>query len=598
KAYTKYKTITRTPVYELGWNRDTVDFWTYQGLSAEQKVFSWAKTATIKADIALEAPAPWLTTPDSVSLDIAGKRVPLSVNSTGLPSGVHYAKVILQGSSSDVVNPSLTVTYQPDTLVVRLTVGPSPDGIVLLNQPDICDGIELGSSFTFPVDLLTPGATAVNLASSSHSNTGNFALSSTLPAVLAPNAETSLSMTFTPDSVGPFTSIFTVSHNGTNNSSQVMLTCEAIPACVVPTNWIETSLGTPSLTGSACVTGNTYRMTAAGKNIWSKDDEGHFLATPVSGDGEMIMKLNWLTQQDNDTKIGIMFRETLAKDSRNAFLAINPENAIALQYRKNPGESTSKVENKGFYPPQWMKLVRVGNTFTAYHSEDGVTWMVINGGNNPQTFAMSDTIYAGIAFTSHNASALSTAEVQFVSLNFAPVTFPVTLSSFDATLLGESVKIKWEAASEENFSHYEVQRKTGINPEFQAISQVAGRGMPFYTSWDHRPVSGQNVYRLVMHDIDGSIAYSDQVSVMVDVTRAFTVRHLDGDQALELMWESESTPAKISLLDITGRELYSVDKDMQIGSRNLLQLPGLSSGYYLLEVKWNGKSDRRVLSLQ
>lgn len=599
KSFTKYKTITRSPVYELGWNADTLDFWVYAGLPADQKTFLWTKTGSIRADLELESPATWLSFADSVDLDIAGIRTNIAVNSTGLASGTYFANVILQGSAPDVVDPSITAVYTSDTLVVRLTVGPSPDGILLLDQSDLCEKIEVGNSITFPLDILTPGAASISLSSSSFSNASNFALMGSLPSLLAANAHDSIYVTFTPDSAGPFSSVFTVNHLGTGNSTDILLTCDAIPPCELPTDWVEVPLGTPNLIGSACVTGDTYRMTAAGNNIWSGDDEGHFLATQVSGDGEMILKVNWVTEQnDDDAKVGIMFRESLDEDAKNAFICLNPEKAIKFQYRDNTGNGTQKVENKGFYPPHWMRLTRVGNTFTAYHSEDGVTWSLVNDGKNPQTFAMNDTIYAGIAFTSHDVNNLSEAEIQFVSVNFNNVVFPVQLAGFDAELKDRDVQLRWEAASEENFSHYEIQRKSLTSETYEPLAMIPGAGLPVYLAWDHDPLIGMNTYRLVMHDVDGGIAYSDQVAISFEPSQVLSIRKSPGIQAIELAWSGQSTESTVTLMDITGREVMQKSQELQAGQSHLVNIPGLSSGYYLVEVKWNGKAVRKLVRIE
>ena len=596
KAFTQYKTISRNPPYELGWNRDTVDFWVYEGLGATQKVFAWAKSGHLVANVAQVSPAAWLSTPASAELDIAGRRLSFTVNSTGLASGTYFTEVVLSGTGDDLIHPGTPVTYTNDTVVVRLTVGPSPDGVLLLNQPAVCEKVELGQSVSFPVEMITPGAVAISLTGSNLGDS-QFALSGGLPGSLPALGQDSLWITFTPAATGTFNTVFTLTHNGTGGSSLVDLTCSAIPACEVPANWIDTTLGNPSIKGSACVTGSTYRINAGGNNIWSKNDQGRFLATPVSGNGEMVLKINWMDNAHEDTKVGIMFRQNLNDNSPNAFLCLNPEKSVKLQTRTAAGQSTNKVENLGQYAPHWLRLVRTGNSFAAYHSEDGITWALVIGGGNPATISMTDTIFAGIAFTSHVSNVEASAEIQFVSMNFTPVTFPVTLSGFDAKVVGESVLLNWEAASEENFSHYEVQRKSVRGSSFETVRIVAGQSLSSYHAWDHEPQPGTNIYRLGMVDIDGQMEYSDQVEVEIEPKGNFTVRQLPLEQALEINWQAANAAAQVRLLDITGREVSVQSKAFQQGALHYLALPGLSSGYFLLEVSWEGRTERRVISV-
>ena len=587
KTTTQYTSITRSPVYDLGWEKDTLEFWVYQGLSAEEKIMLWTKSGSLEAAVLPESPASWLSAPQDVELDMSGKRIKISANSGGLASGTYFAKLILSGTGEDVVNPADIINFEPDTLVIKMTIGPSPDGVLLLDQPEICEKVEVGTTHTFPVDMITPGSSAISLASTSFSNPTRFSLNGTLPASLPANSSDQLFVSFTPDSAGPFTTDFSLIHGGVNGQTDITLTCDAIPPCEVPADWINTDIGTPSLAGAACETGGTYRITAGGNNIWSTSDQAHYLATRVTGDGDMIIKVNWVTEEDEDTKVGVMLRESLDANSPNAFLCINPNKAFKLQSRLDTGLPTNKAEVRGFYPPHYLKLERQGDVFTAWHSEDGSSWVQIINGGNPATIVMSDTLYAGIALTSHNISALAEAEIEDVTINFNQLVFPVELEAFSAKMVESAVKLQWKASNEQNFSHYEIQRKTTKNAEFHPVTIVQAQGKSRYEAWDAKPEAGSNIYRLAMHDIDGQINYSSQIEVYVDRIQPFKVYKKAGMQALELNWFGPATDANIRLLDITGKEIWSKQAALSENSKHLLAVPSLSTGYYMVELVWD-----------
>ena len=64
--------------------------------------------------------------------------------------------------------------------------------------------------------------------------------------------------------------------------------------------------------------------------------------------------------------------------------------------------------------PQWVKLTRTGNAFTAQYSADGKTWTDIKNADGTvvsTTVAMTGTVYIGLCVTSHNAAATTTAEL-------------------------------------------------------------------------------------------------------------------------------------------------------------------------------------------
>ncbi len=58
------------------------------------------------------------------------------------------------------------------------------------------------------------------------------------------------------------------------------------------------------------------------------------------------------------------------------------------------------------HAPVWVQLTRSGNTFTAYYSTDGSTWTQLG---LSQTINMNSALLSGLAVTSNNASASSTA---------------------------------------------------------------------------------------------------------------------------------------------------------------------------------------------
>jgi hypothetical protein len=69
--------------------------------------------------------------------------------------------------------------------------------------------------------------------------------------------------------------------------------------------------------------------------------------------------------------------------------------------------------------PQWVKLTRAGNVFTAQYSADGKTWTDIKGTDGKPvatTIAMTGSLYIGLALTSHAAGVTSTAQLSGIAL--------------------------------------------------------------------------------------------------------------------------------------------------------------------------------------
>jgi regulation of enolase protein 1 (concanavalin A-like superfamily) len=70
-------------------------------------------------------------------------------------------------------------------------------------------------------------------------------------------------------------------------------------------------------------------------------------------------------------------------------------------------------QQAGITAPQWVRLSRSGNTFTAEYSANGTTWTTLGSVDMP----MLTDVYVGLCLTSHNVNATCTAEFSNVTTN-------------------------------------------------------------------------------------------------------------------------------------------------------------------------------------
>jgi len=92
---------------------------------------------------------------------------------------------------------------------------------------------------------------------------------------------------------------------------------------------------------------------------------------------------------------------------------MTPANGKSFQNRTVSGQNSWNSNTGGFAAPYWVRLVRQGNAFTAYHSADGVNWELQAANSetaNPAMITMTTNVYIGLALTSHNPDATCVAE--------------------------------------------------------------------------------------------------------------------------------------------------------------------------------------------
>jgi hypothetical protein len=158
----------------------------------------------------------------------------------------------------------------------------------------------------------------------------------------------------------------------------------------------------------------TLRITAGGSDIWTDNDNGVFLWQPANGDFEAILEIRSITKISdslNSNKVGIMVRPNLDNHSAHIYAIAMPK-GTHLQARTDVGEQAGPSsgdagrlpwgDGSGNGPTMWMRLVRLGNKFTASRSFDaGKTWERIHDDAHPDTdtieLEMPDDVLLGIS---------------------------------------------------------------------------------------------------------------------------------------------------------------------------------------------------------
>lgn len=116
------------------------------------------------------------------------------------------------------------------------------------------------------------------------------------------------------------------------------------------------------------------------------------------------MSAQVLSQDNTDgwAKAGVMFRQDSTAGSAFYMVALTPGNGITVQYRTDQGASAQMNAQITGSSPVYLQAVRVGNTFTAATSSDGVSWNTVSGSS--ATLNVNGAMLAGLAVTSHSAS--------------------------------------------------------------------------------------------------------------------------------------------------------------------------------------------------
>lgn len=174
-------------------------------------------------------------------------------------------------------------------------------------------------------------------------------------------------------------------------------------------------VGAYYVAGTYSFSSPTHTIQAAGYDVWSTADSFHYAYKTLSGDGTLVARVASVggDYSDNGTKAGVMIRETLTAGSAHAFMGIAKGNGSELVYRPSTDGVSSVGAGSAVSPPYWTKLVRSGNSFSAYHSANGTDWTQVG---TTVTIGMATNVYAGIALLGHYCSHLCIATLDGVSI--------------------------------------------------------------------------------------------------------------------------------------------------------------------------------------
>jgi regulation of enolase protein 1 (concanavalin A-like superfamily) len=180
----------------------------------------------------------------------------------------------------------------------------------------------------------------------------------------------------------------------------------------VPSPWAARDIGSPAVAGSVSFNQGVFTVTAGGSDIWEASDQFQFVYQQITGDVDVIARVDSVTMAHAWSKAGVMIRSSLAANAAHGFALVSAGKGVALQSRALDGGLSTSAPGSLAAPPQWIRLIRIGTKLTAYSSASGSTWTTIGSG----TIALGSVAYVGLAATSHNAGASTTALLSQVAV--------------------------------------------------------------------------------------------------------------------------------------------------------------------------------------
>lgn len=205
--------------------------------------------------------------------------------------------------------------------------------------------------------------------------------------------------------------------------------------------------------GSFTNSNGTYTVSGSGEGTDGTADIFFFAYQTITGDAQIVARLQ--SMQGGDPQLaeaGVMIRESLDPGSKQVSLTMNESTNVIFRRRlvpdgfsiQNSFRGTNYLQGTNYL---WLRLMRLGNTFVAHYSTNGLNWQYMWF----TTMSMSNQVQVGLAVTAHHYGETNTAtfdNLSMGSLTPLPGTWPLPGPQF---LLGG-----------ENWTSEELQRVGGL----------------------------------------------------------------------------------------------------------------------------------------
>lgn len=145
----------------------------------------------------------------------------------------------------------------------------------------------------------------------------------------------------------------------------------------LPFPWEAGTIGKPAGPAESSWRDEVFRIETQGAVLGQDVESGRIIFERIRGDREIQTRLGRQTASQDDTRAGLIFRNSLDAISPSVFWgAAAGLREDVLEWRSQGG-SPNRCAFPAVYGQRWYKLKRSGDVFSAYRSRDGQRWMLM-----------------------------------------------------------------------------------------------------------------------------------------------------------------------------------------------------------------------------
>ena len=254
--------------------------------------------------------------------------------------------------------------------------------------------------------------------------------------------------------------------------------------------------------------------------------------------------------------------------------------------------------------------------FGSQHTFNGMNWrnaaygyVVVNNGAGACSCSGDDYIELMIHEMSHSlnighiaasegaanmnpsgSSGITSLDQECLAFSYADGALPVELTDFAGWAETDVISLLWETASESENDFYTVEKRMA-NGSYEAIGNIRGAGTSLeenqYDFSDLDPTIGDNHYRLLQTDFDGSVQMLQSIVVPFYIPLAVSIfpNPMTGHVLNAQVKNDKVAPITYRVFDWVGRPIFEQRNESIRGIEDIqFVLTNISSGVYFLKV--------------
>ncbi len=173
-----------------------------------------------------------------------------------------------------------------------------------------------------------------------------------------------------------------------------------------------------------------------------------------------------------------------------------------------------------------------------------------------------------------------------------PLVLPLTLISFTAKADGNQAKLQWQTANEFNNKGFEIYR-SGDEGSFVKIGSVVSlQSSHAYSFTDYSPLNGNNYYKLVQIDQDGSTTELGVKKLNFQLSASYIQLYPNPTTDYLSISFGAGTFTQLQVIDLQGKVLQQYQLNAQENNKHL-SLGNYPAGIYIIKLHGNAITESR-----